>query len=144
MPYRRVTYAEQCWYILRWKLREVFRLPRIPDHPCSHPGCPKLVPRGKKYCEAHTAQHPEEVRSAAVRGYGSKWQRARKRYLEAHPLCVECLKDGWYVKATDVDHIKAHRGDPALFWDESNWQSLCHKHHSEKTRREDHDPVYRY
>ena len=144
MPYRRVSYAEQCWYILRWTMREVLRLPRIPNHPCAHPGCPRLVPKGKKYCEDHIGLHPEEQRSASVRGYGSRWQKARKRYLEAHPLCVECLKEGRYEKATDVDHIIAHRGDSVLFWDESNWQALCHRHHSEKTRREDHDPVYRY
>lgn len=24
-----------------------------------------------------------------------------------------------------VDHITPHRGDVALFWDESNWQALC-------------------
>ena len=125
-------------------MREVLRLPRIPNHPCAHPGCPRLVPKGKKYCDEHTALHPEEKRSASLRGYGSRWQKARKRYLEAHPLCVECLKEGRYEKATDVDHIIAHRGDPLLFWDESNWQALCHRHHSEKTQREDHDPVYRY
>ena len=144
MPYRRVTYAEQCWYILRYKLREVLCLPRIPDHPCSHPGCPKLVPRGKKYCEEHIGLHPETVRAAATRGYGSRWNKARKRYLSSHPLCVECMKHGRYVKATDVDHIRPHRGDPALFWDQSNWQALCHRCHSVKTRNEDHDPVYRY
>ena len=119
-------------------------MPRIPDHPCSHPGCPRLVPRGKKYCAEHIGLHPEEIRSASARGYGSRWRKARKRYLEAHPLCVACMKEGRYVKATDVDHITAHRGDPVLFWDESNWQALCNKHHSEKTRREDHTPVYRY
>ena len=119
-------------------------MPRMPDHPCAHPGCPRLVPRGKKYCAENTAQHPEEIRSAAGRGYGSRWQKARKCYLEAHPLCVECMKAGRYVKATDIDHIKAHRGDPVLFWDESNWQALCHRCHSEKTRREDHDPTYTY
>ena len=32
MPYRRVSYAEQCWYILRFKMREVLRMPRWPDH----------------------------------------------------------------------------------------------------------------
>ena len=119
-------------------------MPRMPDHPCAHPGCPRLVPRGKKYCAENPAQHPEEIRSAAGRGYGSRWQKARKCYLEAHPLCVECMKAGRYVKATDIDHIKAHRGDPVLFWDESNWQALCHRCHSEKTRREDHDPTYTY
>ena len=140
MPYRRVSYAEQCWYILRFKLREVFRVPRIPDHPCSHPGCPRLVPRGKKYCDEHAALHPEEIRSAG----GSQWNKARKRFLESHPLCAECMKHGRYVRATDVDHIVPHRGDPALFWDEGNWQALCHHCHSVKTRNEDHDPVYHY
>ena len=83
-------------------------MPRMPDHPCAHPGCPRLVPRGRKYCEEHAAQHPEEVRPASERGYGSAWRRARKRYLEAHPLCVECMKEGRYTKATDVDHIVPH------------------------------------
>ena len=119
-------------------------MPRMPDHPCGHPGCPRLVPRGKKYCDEHAAQHPEEVRPASERGYGSAWRKARRRYLEAHPLCVACMKEGRYTKATDVDHIVPHRGDPALFWDEDNWQALCHRHHSVKTRREDHCPVYTY
>ncbi len=144
MPYRRVTYAEQCWYILRFKLREVLKLPWFPDHPCAHPGCPRLVPRGKKYCDEHATQHPEEIRPAAARGYGARWNKARKRFLEKNPLCVECLKAGRYVKATDVDHIVPHRGDPKLFWDEGNWQALCHHCHSVKTRNEDHDPVYHY
>ena len=144
MPYRRVTYAEQCWYILRFKLREVLKLPRFPDRPCAHPGCPRLAPRGKKYCDEHAAQHPEEIRPAAARGYGARWNKARKRFLEKNPLCAECLKAGRYVKATDVDHIVPHRGDPKLFWDEGNWQALCHRCHSVKTRNEDHDPVYSY
>ena len=54
------------------------------------------------------------------------------------------MKAGRYVRATDVDHIVPHRGDPALFWDEENWQALCHSCHSKKTRNEDHDPVYHY
>ena len=88
--------------------------------------------------------HPEEVRSTSSRGYGSRWQKARKRYLNAHPLCVECMKVGKYVRATDVDHVMPHRGDLDLFWDENNWQALCHSCHSRKTRSEDHDPVYHY
>ncbi len=39
--------------------------------------------------------------------------------------------------ATDVDHIQPHRGDMTLFWDSSNWQPLCHRHHAQKTARED-------
>ena len=119
-------------------------MPFRPNTPCRHPGCAALVPYGQKYCEAHRSLHPEEVRSASGRGYGRAWQKASKRYLEAHPLCVECMKEGKYVKATDVDHIVPHRGDQKLFWDESNWQALCHSHHSIKTRNEDQNPEYRY
>ena len=119
-------------------------MPYKPNTPCKHPGCAALVPVGVKYCEEHKRLHPEEVRPASRRGYGPRWQSARKKYLEAHPLCVECLKEGRYVKATDIDHVRAHRGDPKLFWDQSNWQALCHRHHSIKTRREDMHPEYKY
>ena len=112
--------------------------------PCRHPGCAALVPSGQKYCDRHRAQHTEDRRSAAGRGYGAAWQRARRQYLETHPLCVGGQKEGRYVKATDVDHIIPHRGDDRLFWDETNWQALCHKHHSQKTRRKDQVPTYSY
>ena len=118
-------------------------MPRLPDHPCAHPGCPRLAPRGRKYCEEHTGAHPEEVRSASSRGYDWRWQKARKAFLLAHPLCEECKKQGRYVAATDVDHIVPHRGDPALFWDQGNWQALCHSCHSRKTAMEDQRPEYR-
>lgn len=36
-----------------------------------------------------------------------------------------CAQLGLDVLATVVDHIKPHRGDMALFWDEANWQGLC-------------------
>jgi len=39
--------------------------------------------------------------------------------------------------ASVVDHIVAHRGDQELFWDQSNWQSLCKPcHDSEKQKLE--------
>ena len=119
-------------------------MPVKPKVPCSHPGCPELVAPGTKYCEQHKALHPEESRSASNRGYGKKWQAARKKYLEAHPLCVECMKQGRYVKATDIDHIIPHRGNPRLFWDHGNWQALCHSCHSKKTNRQDMHPEYGY
>lgn len=36
-----------------------------------------------------------------------------------------------------VDHIIPHKGDPELFWDQDNWQSLCKPHHDRKTATED-------
>lgn len=143
MPYRKVGALEACWYMIRYKLKETF-MPRIPDHPCNHPGCPQLVPRGRKYCDVHSALHPEEIRSAASRGYDRKWQRASKAYLHSHPLCAECQRHGRYVAATVVDHIVPHRGEQKLFWDESNWQPLCKRCHDQKTGREDSNPTYHY
>jgi 5-methylcytosine-specific restriction enzyme A len=63
--------------------------------------------------------------SAAERGYGSRWAKAAKGWLRAHPLCVGCLARGRPVAAVLVDHVVPHRGDMVLFWDSSKWQSLC-------------------
>jgi 5-methylcytosine-specific restriction protein A len=41
---------------------------------------------------------------------------------------------GRTTEAKVVDHIVPHRGDAALFWAESNWQSLCVLHHGIKTQ----------
>ena len=49
-------------------------------------------------------------------------------YKRQHPLCVQCAKQGKYVRATVVDHIIPHRGDQKLFWDQNNWQSVSYTH----------------
>ncbi len=80
---------------------------------------------------------PRERRpSAAKRGYGRSWQKASKAYLDANPLCAECERQGTIGAATLVDHIIPHKGNEVLFWDASNWQSLCARHHNEKTAKE--------
>lgn len=117
-------------------------MPRKPNTPCRHPGCPKLVPSGSYYCEEHKRLHLRE--NSTKRGYDSKWRKARARYLKVHPLCVRCQEKGILTKATVVDHIVPHRGDKTLFWDESNWQSLCKKCHDKKTWNEDRYPEYRF
>lgn len=67
--------------------------------------------------------------TAAQRGYGYKWQVARAGWLEANPLCVYCRRDGRATEGSVVDHIIPHRGDMKLFWDRSNWQTLCRPCH---------------
>jgi 5-methylcytosine-specific restriction protein A len=74
--------------------------------------------------------------SAARRGYGSRWRRARADYLARHLLCVSCREAGRLVSATTVDHVVPHRGDQKLFWAEGNWQGLCKPCHDAKTARE--------
>ncbi|WP_315125277.1 HNH endonuclease signature motif containing protein [Comamonas antarctica] len=75
--------------------------------------------------------------TSAQRGYGYKWQKAREGFLRSHPLCVMCEADDRVTAATVVDHKVPHRGDQALFWDRSNWQSLCATHHSRDKQREE-------
>jgi 5-methylcytosine-specific restriction endonuclease McrA len=72
--------------------------------------------------------------SAARRGYGPRWRRARAAYLARHPLCVPCAAAGRLAPATVVDHVVPHRGDPVLFWDERNWQGLCKPCHGRQDR----------
>jgi 5-methylcytosine-specific restriction protein A len=55
----------------------------------------------------------------------AKWQKGRAWHLRNNPLCVFCGEKGFAVPATVVDHIKPHKGDRGLFFDASNWQSLC-------------------
>ena len=120
-------------------------MPYRPSVPCKHPGCPALVPYGTgPYCEQHVKLHTGDRDSASKRGYNSRWQKARSRYLHSHPLCIECQKAGKLTKATVVDHITPHRGDQKLFWDESNWQPLCKPCHDKKTWNEDNNPTYKF
>ena len=75
--------------------------------------------------------------SSCKRGYGRSWRKARDLFLRQHPLCKLCMEDGRREPATCVDHVAAHKGDMAVFWDSSKWQALCTPCHSGKTARED-------
>lgn len=115
---------------------------------CSYPGCRCPVAFGQKYCARHKAagERREQRKKAELdkrrgssskRGYGAQWRKARLFFLINHPFCVECGKKGILKAATDVDHIIPHKGNQELFWDEDNWQPLCHECHSRKTASED-------
>ncbi|RSC01933.1 hypothetical protein EFR00_17520 [Rhizobium sophoriradicis] len=56
-----------------------------------------------------------------------------------------CEELGEVTAANTVDHRKAHKGDPALFFDPGNLASLCHSCHSRhKQRLERGGKVVRY
>ena len=119
-------------------------MPRRPNIPCKHPGCGRLIPFDSMYCEEHRPLHAHDCKSTSEKGYGYRWQKARTAFLHAHPLCVRCQEKGRLVKATVVDHIVPHRGDPKLFWDTDNWQALCKSCHDHKTMTEDRYQEFRY
>ena len=118
----------------------LFNMPIRPKSICTYPGCGRLTD-GLGGCALHRnhARKDSDKRreSSTDRGYDGKWRKARRLHLLKQPLCVHCLKTGKRTPATDVDHVIPHKGDMALFWDMSNWQSLCHSCHSIKTARYD-------
>ncbi|MBA4538462.1 HNH endonuclease [Bacillus aquiflavi] len=117
-------------------------MPKEPRKPCKHNGCPLLT--DDKYCEFHAKLHVNDRPNASERGYDNRWRKARKRFLNLNPLCKQCQQKGTLTQATVVDHIKPHRGDQSLFWDQSNWQPLCKRCHDRKTITEDRYPVYTF
>lgn len=107
-------------------------MPHKPLGPCGFPGCPN-----RSDCPVHhrpSARPPAPPRpSAAKRLYDRDWQTASAAFLKQHPYCA----DGCGQLATVVDHIRAHHGDRALFWDRSNWQAMAKACHDRKTARQD-------
>ncbi len=82
--------------------------------------------------KALAPKKPEDRPSSCKRGYGRPWRALRQYHLNRFPLCQA---PGCTEAATDVDHIVARaRGGTD---DDTNLQSLCHSHHSQKTARED-------
>jgi 5-methylcytosine-specific restriction protein A len=89
---------------------------------------------------------PVERRPGSTsRLYTYAWQKASKAYLRLHPFC-ECdncraakLSNPLFVPplATVVDHTIPHKGNPALFWDRTNWRAMSKPHHDRKTATQD-------
>jgi 5-methylcytosine-specific restriction protein A len=96
--------------------------------PC--PTHPRHLAAGQTYADRVAAEPWRRLYHTA------RWRKARVRFLREHPLCVECQAEGRVVAAKAVDHRIPHRGDLRRFWDEGNWQGLCHRHHGAKTAGE--------
>ena len=116
-------------------------MPFKPARPCAHSGCPLLTTNKERLCDEHLKQRNQQIDehrgSSTERGYDGDWHKARTEYLRTHPLCVLCQKEGHITAASVVDHIIPHHGDQELFWNQSNWESLCKHHHDVKTAKED-------
>ncbi len=112
-----------------------YKAPRL----CGHQGCPNLIQVGQGYCPAHKAVHKTDYQRRdpiTNRIYGSvRWKKFRKMYLARNPLCVNY--DDCHNAATVVDHIKPHRGDEDLLWDEANLNPMCRGCHNYKINSQD-------
>lgn len=96
----------------------------------------KRRPIGKPH-KRSTQHKPREARgNSSSRGYDKRWERFRKSFLHANPLCEYCLARGQVTPATVCDHDLPHDHDPALFWD-NTFTALCKwDHDSTKQRME--------
>lgn len=118
---------------------------------------PQMVQAAPDHGQRSTGTSWRAGKTSTQRGYGYRWQQERGEYLRLHPFCVMCL-DGLGIArdlaieatvlacahagapapmADVVDHIVEHQGNPVLFWDRANWQSLCQSHHSRDKQREE-------
>ena len=70
---------------------------------------------------------------AHLRGYDHSWRKARSDFLQKHPLCEDCMKEGIYTQATDLHHRMKAKEHPHLFYDDRYWMPLCHSCHSKRT-----------
>jgi 5-methylcytosine-specific restriction protein A len=127
-------------------------MPSAAARPCSQPGCGVLVRDGSGRC----AKHPRKAASGSFadrergsrhdRGYGTDWDKKRKKILKRDcGLCQECKRNGILKAVGDkpfsayVDHIKPKAECRALGWtqeqidDDSNLQTLCRSCHTAKT-----------
>ena len=86
----------------------------------------------------------DKTSSQSTKYYNSKaWKHLRHAYINAHPLCEECIIHGRSTPAVHVHHkIEFLRGDTEddrwrLLLDLNNLQSLCLKchHKAHKHRR---------
>ena len=113
-----------------------------PLRPCRHAGCPELTRAG--WCPKHRPRHQRRT-SADYHGWYMLpiWtKRLRPAQLLREPWCRECARvhppddPRHRTRATVVDHIVPHRGDWEKFIDPANHQSLCKRHHDQKTALE--------
>lgn len=94
---------------------------------CAQPGCSAIVIRGK--CRAH---QPRSNRLARLWYFSRAWAQLRAQVLlEQAYACAQC---GTVDALLQVDHVRKHDGDSALFWDRSNLQGLCAACHRAKTK----------
>jgi len=106
-------------------------MPYRSKKPCGYPGCPKLT--NKRYCPEHEkveAQRYEKYDRDPNHGtnYGTSWEKIRGRFLEAHPLCEICQREGKLIPAVLVHHKKSLRDGGTN--DNGNLAALCQECHS--------------
>ena len=113
--------------------------------PCTHPGCPQLVPSRESKCAEHSKLSRKERRRRYEKQSSpfyrsAAWTRLRMVILRREPLCRQCARSSpkRITAAQMVDHIvPINQGGAPL--DERNLQPLCNDCHQRKRGQEAHD-----
>ena len=86
----------------------------LPPRLCT---CWQIVPSGvicacqRDTIRARGRRHDAKRPNSRQRGYTRQWEALRGEFIRQHPLCAFCG-----ATSEHVDHIKAHKGNPALLW----------------------------
>ena len=109
-------------------------MPRKPNRPCSYPGCSRLT--DGRYCEEHRQiagrQYNKYQRDPDTnQRYGRAWRRTRLQYIQSHPLCEQCKREGRLTPAEEVHHIVPLADGGTN--DAGNLMALCKSCHSRIT-----------
>lgn len=110
--------------------------------PCVEHGCFNLATHKGRCSQCNLIRGGNRVAydqkrgSPRERGYDSAWEKRRRWHLKAEPFCRQCGKPG-----NQVDHVIPHRGEKWLFDLKGNLQTLCERHHQNKTAAERSIPI---
>lgn len=105
----------------------------IPSRPCTYPGCTNFAKHGR--CEKHKKQADKlydkfrEDEPWRQWIHSVRYRVAISIYKAANPFCERCLMEGKEEPVYIVHHRVPHKGNWELFWSDSNWESICTKHH---------------
>ena len=67
--------------------------------------------------------------------HATRWLQLRRDIITRHPLCEQCLADGYVTPATEVHHVVpvetavTYREKVRLMYEPSNLRALCHNCH---------------
>lgn len=120
-------------------------MPRRTLKTCSTPGCPGLwdgqrCTRCNRKPRQYRPERRGEHRAQQKKWYDSvRWRKVKRVFLSRpeNVFCRLCLdRDGTRTVAETIDHIVPPKGDPNLFWSESNFQPSCLRCNNRKAAKE--------
>ena len=93
-------------------------------------------PQRKPKSTYHNETAKRELRIKAYND--TRWKKVRQTYLQNHPLCEECLKEGKVYAGTLEDPLQVHHKKSPfqngtinyeLLLDDHNLETICSYHH---------------